>query len=101
LGLILSLIYEPIFFHNFLCPYGALLRFTSKKPKLAYRLLPEKCIKCGICKNVCPVDAIEMKIGKSMPIIAHATCIQCDRCIKNCLKDALLLSMHAPSSAPN
>ncbi len=99
LGLVLSLIFKPIFFHNYLCPYGALLRFTSKKTKLSYRLLPEKCIKCGICKNACPVDAIEMETGKSTPIIDHSACIQCDRCTKNCPQNALLLSMRPIISA--
>ena len=38
------------------CPEGAI---TGKKKKL-HVLDQEKCIKCGVCKSVCKVDAVDV-----------------------------------------
>ena len=41
----------------------------------------EQCIKCGKCKDVCPVDAI--CIGDTISTNSN-TCIFCSACVKNC-----------------
>lgn len=44
------------------------------------------CVSCGICKAVCPVDAINMKPqnGQYIPQIDHSKCIDCGKCLKIC-----------------
>lgn len=46
-----------------------------------------KCCGCGACKNVCPVQCIEMipdEEGFLYPIINENECINCDLCLKSC-----------------
>lgn len=45
------------------------------------------CCGCGICKELCPKNAIEMKADKQgfiYPEIDANKCISCGKCIKNC-----------------
>ena len=45
------------------------------------------CINCGICKVVCPFDAIKMqrnKYGEINPIIDKKICQICGICVKHC-----------------
>jgi ferredoxin len=46
----------------------------------------EKCISCGLCSKVCPVDNIQMIEGK--PLWKHA-CLQCCACMNWCPKKAI------------
>ncbi len=50
--------------------------------------IEEKCTKCGKCKDVCPVDAIEInEIVKTNSDL----CIKCMACVKICPVDARLI----------
>lgn len=49
---------------------------------MAYVINQEKCLKCGACINMCPVQAIEMKDGKV--IIDEEKCISCGTCASIC-----------------
>lgn len=42
-----------------------------------------KCIRCGVCYNVCPADAIEWK-KKETARINQEKCIKCKSCITEC-----------------
>ncbi len=44
------------------------------------------CLSCGICKAVCPVNAIEMTFrnGQFVPNINHSNCTQCGICLQLC-----------------
>ncbi|NPA44920.1 MAG: 4Fe-4S dicluster domain-containing protein [Chlorobi bacterium] len=47
----------------------------------------EYCSGCGICKSICPVDAISFKkndIGLSYPVIDFNVCVNCMLCFKAC-----------------
>ena len=49
-------------------------------------LLPEECTGCGLCENVCPVDAIVMKedsCGFAYPTF-NSKCVDCNLCQKKC-----------------
>ena len=51
----------------------------------------EKCIGCGECVDVCPVDVYEMKDEKSVPVNAEE-CIGCESCIEVCEQDAITVT---------
>ncbi len=43
---------------RFLCPYGVLLKWTSKVSKWHMAITPAECIQCKLCTTSCPFDAI-------------------------------------------
>ena len=47
----------------------------------------KKCVACGECYNVCPVEAIEMD-GPN-PIKINDNCIYCGKCVETCQFDAI------------
>ena len=54
---------------------------------LSYQIT-EKCVGCGACKKVCPVDAI---VGerKEMHVIDNEKCIKCGQCYNVCKFEAV------------
>lgn len=49
----------------------------------------EKCIACGICARICPVDAITGEPKKPPYSIHQDVCIKCGACIAKCPVDAI------------
>ena len=49
----------------------------------------QKCKKCRICVENCPVGAISQKDKKSHPFIEGALCVDCNLCSKLCSKEAI------------
>ena len=49
----------------------------------------EKCKKCGICVENCPVEAILQKDKKSYPYIERGVCVDCNLCSKLCPAEAI------------
>jgi len=43
---------------RFLCPYGALLRITSRYSWKRVHVAPGECINCHLCRDACPYNAI-------------------------------------------
>jgi len=43
---------------RYLCPYGVLLSWLSKLSSRRVSVTPDECIRCRLCEDVCPVDAI-------------------------------------------
>jgi NAD-dependent dihydropyrimidine dehydrogenase PreA subunit len=48
----------------------------------------EKCIGCGECVEICPVDVYEMQDEKSVPVNAEE-CIGCESCVEVCEQEAI------------
>jgi ferredoxin-type protein NapH len=61
-----------------ICPLGALLGLFNKISLLRLRVASAKCLSCGSCSRVCPVDLDVPKQPNS------PECIRCLKCVKAC-----------------
>jgi polyferredoxin len=52
---------------RFFCPYGVLLNWMSSFSKWHLRITPADCIRCKLCTNSCPFDAIEQPTEDADP----------------------------------
>ena len=50
----------------------------------------EKCIGCGECVDVCPVEVFELQDEKSVPVKAKE-CLGCESCIEVCEEGAITM----------
>ena len=48
----------------------------------------EKCVGCGQCVDICPVQVWELADGKSSPVRAEE-CLGCESCSGVCEQDAI------------
>lgn len=79
----------PYFWCRYLCPYGALLGFTSIFSVFKITRNSETCIDCGKCNRVCPASLTVDKAYK----IHSDECHACLKCVDACpVKDTLYLS---------
>ncbi|RLB40775.1 MAG: ferredoxin [Deltaproteobacteria bacterium] len=51
----------------------------------------DKCIGCGECVEVCPVDVYEMQDEKSVPVNAEE-CLGCESCVEVCESNAITVT---------
>ncbi|MBT3182857.1 MAG: 4Fe-4S binding protein [Deltaproteobacteria bacterium] len=63
-----------------------IFRYLKKVSTL--KLNTDKCVGCGMCKNVCPHAVFDITEGKAH-IIDLDGCMECGACSKNCPVDAL------------
>jgi ferredoxin len=64
------------------CPAGVC------KALIQYRVIAEKCKKCGVCKKVCPAEAVTGEL-KQIHSIDPFKCIKCGACYEACKFDAI------------
>ncbi|MDP4197057.1 MAG: EFR1 family ferrodoxin, partial [Bacteroidota bacterium] len=62
-------------------PYGGVTELWS----VDFIAISEECTQCGICAQVCPVNAID---SENINMIDKVKCITCCACIKNCPQNA-------------
>ena len=79
------LYYRP--FCRFLCPLGAIYGLANPISIYRYKLLEDRCVKCGACKRACKLGIDPVKNPNS------PECIRCGDCIRACPHKALLPSM--------
>jgi Fe-S-cluster-containing hydrogenase component 2 len=57
-----------------------------------------KCIGCGACTYVCPVEALEVVDMKSM--VDEEKCISCGQCVPACTWEAITLEEPPKKKGP-
>jgi NADP-reducing hydrogenase subunit HndC len=65
------------------CPAGVC------KDLLSYSIIEDKCIGCGMCKRVCPADAITGE-KKEAHVIDTDKCVKCGACVDACKFEAVV-----------
>lgn len=50
----------------------------------------KRCVACGTCVKVCPMDAIHIVQGISAKVTKE-TCVGCGKCAKECPADAITI----------
>ena len=56
--------------------------WTKYKYKTTSFYVTDKCVGCGKCEKLCPLNVVEMRDGK--PTWSRETCTHCMACIQNC-----------------
>ena len=51
----------------------------------------KRCVGCGECIDVCPVNVYELQDGKSVSI-NEQECVGCDSCAEVCPEDAITVN---------
>jgi NAD-dependent dihydropyrimidine dehydrogenase PreA subunit len=54
---------------------------------MAYKINPDVCVSCGVCKENCPVECIKEADGKM--VINADECVDCGTCAANCPVNAI------------
>jgi len=49
----------------------------------------QKCTGCGVCVEVCPLEAISLNGG--LAVVDGETCTECGLCVSECPNDAIAL----------
>ncbi len=74
-------------FCKYICPVTVFLKPMSYFSLLRIRCDKDKCISCGKCRKVCPMDVDVTDNSRKRK--NGTECILCMECVKNCPKDAL------------
>ena len=74
-------------FCKYICPITVFLKPMSYFSLIRIKCDHTKCISCGKCRKVCPMD-VDMT-DNSRKRANGTECILCFECVKNCSKDAL------------
>ena len=80
---LLSSVYIHRPFCKYLCPLGAFYALFQKVSVLLLKLDKEKCVSCGKCEKICPMDVAVTRDPNS------AECIRCGACVRACPAGAL------------
>lgn len=53
---------------RFLCPYGVILNWTSRFSLKHITITPSECIRCRLCKDSCPYEAVNIPVLGTSPV---------------------------------
>jgi len=54
---------------------------------MAVQIDGEKCTGCGLCVDVCPVEAISLENDKAK--VDAEKCVDCGQCVEECPNEAI------------
>lgn len=88
IGIVLAFVFrDNRAFCKYICPVTVFLKPASYFSLLRIKCDTEKCVSCGKCKKVCPMD-VDVT-DNSRKRMNGTECILCMECVKNCPKKAL------------
>lgn len=61
------------------------------RPVWTWRLDEGSCTGCGICRDVCPEEAIRQTRDMGLPEPVPGACTGCGSCVTQCPFDAILI----------
>lgn len=74
-------------FCKYVCPVAVFMRLPAKFSLLRIRCDKEKCVSCGACRKLCPMDVDMTDNSRSRE--NGCDCILCFECVRKCPQDAL------------
>lgn len=74
-------------FCKYVCPVAVFMRLPAKFSLLRIRCDKEKCVSCGACRKLCPMDVDMTDNSRSRE--NGCDCILCFECVRKCPRDAL------------
>lgn len=80
------MIYRP--FCKYICPLGGIYSLFNPISLYRYQMDHDKCISCGACARVCPMNVDPVKNCNDLE------CIRCGRCEHTCPVDAIEKGIH-------
>ena len=87
LGILVSALFASSVWCNCLCPWGTILKNTSRFSFYRLFIRTEQCVRCGKCNLNCPSKSIKMSPNEQT--INFSDCLQCLRCIEKCNRNAI------------
>ena len=82
-SVILTLFINEEFWHRYVCPFGTILQFSSRKSQFGLHIDEVACTSCGKCQKVCPSLSIETVENKKRRNLNHE-CLLCTQCQDVC-----------------
>jgi len=76
-------------FCKYICPIPVFQKVTSGFSLLKIKIDSDKCIDCGKCENVCPMDVKLLEYKNNNQRILSTECILCSTCANECPKNAI------------
>jgi ferredoxin-type protein NapH len=76
------------------CPLGLILSWYRKISFLKLEKTDEKCTKCEICYNVCPMEIEAVFRSQGKKDVTFAECTLCLKCIENCPEENALKAVY-------
>jgi len=68
-----------------------IIKDINKTSEKYIYVIPKKCIRCGLCYDECPVDAISKPTMRNPAEIIPDKCVNCEICAKTCPVDAIIV----------
>jgi len=76
-------------FCKYVCPIPTFQKVTSRFSLMKIKIDTNKCVDCGLCEKVCPMNIKLLIYKKRNQRILSTECILCEACAKSCPKNAI------------
>jgi len=76
------------------CPMGMVLGVFNRGALFRLVKEPQKCNRCGVCADVCPMDIDAVRSEMQRKDVSTFDCVLCMRCVEKCPRDGCLAVEH-------